>query len=131
MRMLRVFEAGYACKLAHPIALGKIRRHHQDGFEGGLIKGLGLPALPAALPLAAVIFQRDDDREQRRNCRGFCLIVQHPATISSKAISAVQFIPPHGKFLDRGEWKDESRGPCLAGTSPGMAGLRTLCGCTS
>src|SRR5260370_22786578 len=93
--------------------------------------GLGLPALLAALPLAAVIFQRDDDREERRNCRGFCLIVQHPATISSKAISAVQFIPPHGKFLDRGEWKDESRGPCLAGTSPGMAGLRTLCGCTS
>src|SRR6266404_9394041 len=85
--MARIFETRYGVlQFAQLIALGEIRRHHHDDFEGSPIEGLGLPALPAALPLAAVKFQRNDDREQRRDCPRLCLIVQHSATIGPMGI---------------------------------------------
>src|SRR6266403_2654444 len=85
--MVRIFETRYGVPhFVQPIALGEIRRHHQDDFEGGLIEGLGLPALPAALPLTAVKFQWDDDRERRRDCPRLCLILQHSATIGPMGI---------------------------------------------
>src|SRR6266404_2763538 len=85
MRMVRIFEMRYGVpEFAQLIALGEIRRHHQDDFEGSPIEGLGLPALPAALPLAAMKFQRNDDREQRRDCPRLCLFVQHSATIAKR-----------------------------------------------
>src|SRR5258708_19307121 len=67
-------------------ALREIRRPHQDDFEAIPVKRLGLPALPAALPLAAMIFQGDDDGEQRRDSPGFCVMVRHGATIGSEGI---------------------------------------------
>src|SRR6266403_5514686 len=85
--MARIFETRYRVpEFTQLTALGEIRRHHQDDFEGSPVQGLGLPALPAALPLAAMKFQRNDDREQRRDCPRLCLIVQHSATIGPKGI---------------------------------------------
>src|SRR5258706_2698337 len=88
--MARIFETRYGIpEFAQLIALGEAWRHHQDDFEGGHMECLGPPALPAALPLAAVKFQRNDDREQRRDCPRLCLIVQHSATIGPKEICQV------------------------------------------
>src|SRR3982074_1565171 len=52
------------------VALRKIRGHHQDDLKCVLAQRLRLPALPAAFPLAAVVFQGNDDGEQRRRRQG-------------------------------------------------------------
>src|SRR5258708_28350416 len=96
--MARILETRYGVpEFAQLIAFGEIRRHHQDDFEGGPIEGLRLPALQAALPLTAVKFQRNDDREQRRDCPRLCLIIQHSVTIGSKGICPVKFILLRGQ----------------------------------
>src|SRR5712691_1120837 len=121
MRVLRIFQTECrARELAQLLALGVIRRHHQDDFESGPVEGLGMTALPAALPLAAVKFQRNNDREQRGGWPGFCLTVQHPATIGSKGICPIKFIPRRGRIVILG-----------TATGRGIAGLRTWSGCAS
>jgi hypothetical protein len=45
------------------VALRKIWPQYLDDFKGRLVERLGLPALPATFPLAAVKFQGNDDRE--------------------------------------------------------------------
>src|SRR6185437_11799879 len=60
----RIFQTILRPKLRWQFVMfWKIRRDYQDDFVLGFGQCLRLPTLPTFFPLAAVIFQRDDDRK--------------------------------------------------------------------
>ncbi|AHY55339.1 hypothetical protein BJS_08731 [Bradyrhizobium japonicum SEMIA 5079] len=68
------FAAGQRLQLVECL---EIRRHHQDDFVERFVGSLRRPAEPGQLPLPAVMFQRDDDGEQRRFTAVWCGHVLH------------------------------------------------------
>ncbi|MCP1746331.1 MULTISPECIES: hypothetical protein [Bradyrhizobium] len=68
------FAAGERLQLVECL---EIRRHHKDDFVKRFVGGLRRPAEPGQLPLPAVMFQRDDDGEQRRFTAVWCGHVLH------------------------------------------------------